>query len=594
MGDEVVGGGVEVNALRLTQLGSCLSRAATWNPLRANADEVFRYIDLSSVDQDTKSIAEAREIACIEAPSRARQLVSAGDVLVSTVRPNLNGVARVPEEFDGATASTGFCVLRPEPSKIDGSYLFQWVKSSAFVSDMVSKATGASYPAVSDRIIFESSLPLPPLEEQRRIAAILDQAETLRTQRRAALAQLDSLTQSLFVDMFGDPNRNEKGWKVVALESVCDAIWDIDHKMPKSVEEGMPFISAKDLIENGQISFEDIKRISNDDFKHLSKKGLPRKGDIIYSRIGVNLGKARMVEVEFPFLASYSCCTIRPNESEIDRQYLCNLLDSPFLLKQAQSGIRGIAVPDLGMGEIRNFQIVLPPLALQQSFATRIQAIEALKATHRTALAELDALFASLQQRAFAGELTARAPATVAAPPARRSFAELGQLDAIKGVESLVYAAKRLPGKGHYWPTKVQYFADKRHLERYGCTIYGETHVAMPYGPVPQAAFNASRALAEGELISEFPMDLVRAALRREGDHLIALRDAEMAVLSAQERESLEWAIRYVRDMSFDQLKTASHDAAWYKTAANVPMAWRDIIATLAPEVQKRLSEAFA
>ena len=193
-----------MSAYPSTPLGSCVLRVETWNPLRAAPDEEFRYIDLSAVDQDTKSITEAREIACAEAPSRARQLVRTGDVLVSTVRPNLNGVARVPNDLNGATASTGFCVLRPDPEKLSGRYLFHWVKSAAFVGDMVSKATGASYPAVSDRIIFESLFPLPPLGEQRRIAAILDQAETLRTQRRTALALLDSLTQSLFLDMFGD------------------------------------------------------------------------------------------------------------------------------------------------------------------------------------------------------------------------------------------------------------------------------------------------------------------------------------------------------------------------------------------------------
>ena len=104
-----------MSAYPSTPLGSCVLRVETWNPLRAAPDEEFRYIDLSAVDQDTKSITEAREIACAEAPSRARQLVRTGDVLVSTVRPNLNGVARVPNDLNGATASTGFCVLRPDP-----------------------------------------------------------------------------------------------------------------------------------------------------------------------------------------------------------------------------------------------------------------------------------------------------------------------------------------------------------------------------------------------------------------------------------------------------------------------------------------------
>lgn len=101
-------------------LGDLVEPAKTWNPLRSPSDEVFDYIDLSAVDQEAKLIIGAREVSCDEAPSRARQLVARGDVLVSTVRPNLNGVARVPDQLDGATASTGFCVLRARESKFDG------------------------------------------------------------------------------------------------------------------------------------------------------------------------------------------------------------------------------------------------------------------------------------------------------------------------------------------------------------------------------------------------------------------------------------------------------------------------------------------
>jgi type I restriction enzyme, S subunit len=175
--------------------------------------------------------------------------------------------------------------------------------------------------------------------------------------------------------------------------------------MPIAAEEGVPFISAKDLSDDGRISFENIKRISQEDFRRLSRKSKPEKGDIIYSRIGVNLGKARMVEVDFDFLASYSCCTIKPDREFVDLTYLCSLLDSPFILRQAHTGVRAIAVPDLGIGEIKAFRIIVPPLPLQREFARRVGAVEKLKAVQRASLAELDALFASLQHRAFRGEL---------------------------------------------------------------------------------------------------------------------------------------------------------------------------------------------
>ena len=123
-------------------VGALVDPVETWSPERGDPDESFEYIDLSAVDQDAKAIIGAREVPCAEAPSRAKQIVAAGDVLVSTVRPNLNGVARVPSEMDGATASTGFCVLRPRPEKLDGAYLLHWVRSPRFISENGERGDG--------------------------------------------------------------------------------------------------------------------------------------------------------------------------------------------------------------------------------------------------------------------------------------------------------------------------------------------------------------------------------------------------------------------------------------------------------------------
>jgi len=399
-----------VSVRSLVQLGTCLSRASTWNPLRANADDVFRYIDLSSVDQDTKSISDAREVACGEAPSRARQLVTAGDVLVSTVRPNLNGVARVPCELGGATASTGFCVLRPEPKKIDGGYLFQWVKSSAFIGDMVSKATGASYPAVSDRIIFESSIPLPPLEEQRRIAAILDQAETLRTQRRQALAHLDSLTQSLFLDMFGDPVANPKGWEKVPLTSACESPDDIrcgpfGTQLLRSEfkTDGVPLWGIKNV--NARFELPTHEFVDERTAARLSQYSI-QPLDIVMTRKGT-VGNCAVYPDDVPAGVMHSdLLRLRVSPRLCHSAFLSHQLHYSQDVAWQMSLISGGAVmPGINVSRLKSLLVLLPPLPLQQTFATRIQAIEALKATHRTALVQLDALFASLQQRAFAGEL---------------------------------------------------------------------------------------------------------------------------------------------------------------------------------------------
>ena len=211
--------------VRLATIGDFVEPVATWNPA-TKPTGTFSYVDLSAIDQTEKKISSSALIQGSEAPSRARQLTKKGDILVSTVRPNLNGVAAVTEEFDGATASTGFCVLRPRREKLSSNYLFHWVRSAQFVNAMVQQATGAIYPAVSDRIVKASLIPLPALDEQRRIAAILDKADALRRKRNRALDLLDCLAQSVFLEMFGDPAINSHKYALRTFGEISEKMSD--------------------------------------------------------------------------------------------------------------------------------------------------------------------------------------------------------------------------------------------------------------------------------------------------------------------------------------------------------------------------------
>ena len=160
-------------------------------------------------------------------------------------------------------------------------------------------------------------------------------------------------------------------WVWARLINVCKEIADIDHNMPKTVENGVPFLSAKDLLDNGTINYtKNIKHISEDDYQRLSKKCKPQKGDIIYSRIGACLGKARIVERDMRFLVSYSCCTVKP--ILISTEYLRYVLDGTFVLRQAKKETQSIGVPDLGIAEIKKFRIPIPPLAEQQHIVDKI------------------------------------------------------------------------------------------------------------------------------------------------------------------------------------------------------------------------------
>jgi type I restriction enzyme, S subunit len=384
----------------LAHLGEVVRRPSTWNPATNGS---FVYIDLSAVNQEIKKIMGARHMAGKDAPSRARQLVAAGDVLVSTVRPNLNSVARVQLELDGATASTGFCVLRPRDGLLDPDYLFHWVRTRQFVASMTERASGASYPAVSDRIVLDSSIPLPPLDEQRRIAEVLDRADGLRANRRATLALLDTLIQSIFLEMFGDPVINPQGLPEVVLGDVITSVSDGPHVSPTYIDAGVPFLSTRH-VRAGEITWSDIKYLSLADAEVQWKKCKPHRDDILYTKGGTT-GLAAVVRTDDPFAVWVHLAVVRPDRTKVEPIWLESMLNSPFCYAQSQRFTHGIANRDLGLTRMVNIKMILPPLDHQRTFVNRRSVIDALLEKQKTSLTSLDALFASIQHRAFRGEL---------------------------------------------------------------------------------------------------------------------------------------------------------------------------------------------
>ena len=400
-----------MRAAPLSAIRRLVEPVSSWTPERDDPDGVFTYIDLSAVDQNDKIIVGAREIVCVEAPSRARQVVREGDILVSTVRPNLNAVARVPSELDGATASTGFCVLRPKVGQLDGQYLYQWVKSPGFVSDMVRKATGASYPAVSDRIFYESQMPLPPLPEQRRIATILDKADELRVKRRAALAKLDTLTQSIFLNMFGDPATNPKGWPIKTLsefyvnqeEGTKCGPFGSALKKNELESDGVPVWNMDNIDPSGRMVLPFRMWISESKYRELEAYTVAN-GDVIVSRAGT-VGKMCVVSTSgVRSIISTNLIRLRFGPDLLPLYFVSLMTYCKGRVGRLKTGADG-ALTHMNTGILDTLKLPYPPLEIQREFVVIIESIERQKSRHATQLAEIEMLFTTLQHRAFRGEL---------------------------------------------------------------------------------------------------------------------------------------------------------------------------------------------
>ncbi len=246
-------------------------------------------------------------------------------------------------------------------------------------------------------------LNLPSIEEQRRIAAILDQAEALRAKRRRALAKLDTLTQSLFLEMFGDPARNPLKLQIVTLGDLVSSATDGPHVSPKYSDEGIPFLSTRH-IRAGKIVMEDLRYISSEDAAVHWKKCRPERGDILYTKGGTT-GLAAMVHFEEPFAVWVHVALLKPKHAIVDPLWLAEMLNSRYCYEQSQRYTHGIANRDLGLKRMVKIKLYLPPLSRQKEFAQRAYEMSALRKGAELAMASCEQMRVSLQHRAFRGEL---------------------------------------------------------------------------------------------------------------------------------------------------------------------------------------------
>jgi type I restriction enzyme S subunit len=333
---------------------------------------------------------QARSFITEEAiASSATNQVPAGTVLLVT----RTSVGKVAIAGMSLCFSQDITALTPDAKRLSAEYLVHFLRTKQ--EHFTKHARGATIQGITREVVADLEIPLPPLEEQRRIAAILDQAETLRTQRRQALAHLDTLTQSLFLDMFGDPVVNPKGWPLGTLKSLGKVSTG---GTPPSNLQGM-FHGAIPFLTPGDLESESlVKRTVTE--AGAAEAVAVRAGATLVCCIGATIGKTDIARQRSAFNQQLNAVDWN---SSIDDCYGLMALRAlkPIIVSRGAS----TTMPILKKSSFEQLSICVPPLALQQTFATRIQAIDALKAAHRTALAQLDALFASLQQRAFTGVL---------------------------------------------------------------------------------------------------------------------------------------------------------------------------------------------
>lgn len=369
----------------LIPLGRLCTGAQRWQ--RSPNVEKISYIDISSVSQVTKQIVTPNIISANDAPSRAQQLIQAGDVLISNVRPNLNAVARATEKHEGHIASTGFTILRTTPD-LDGSFLFHYTQSSNFIEAVLKTATGASYPATSSNKIRSIPIPLPPLDEQRRIAEILDRIAKCRQHARNAM---DAATEFSAASTLQDSQTIPFG-EIATVRSGTT-----NPTIPEN--RNYPHVAPDNITpQSGRII--NVKSVTEDGV--TSGKYKFNKGDVLYSKIRPYLNKVSIAP--FDGLCSADMYAIEPKEG-YTAQFVAEVLQSNLFLTYAAKNSGRASIPKINRRALLSFPI---PTATQEAVSTisRTRLIrDELINTYGKKAEKLDELYNSLATRAFAGEL---------------------------------------------------------------------------------------------------------------------------------------------------------------------------------------------
>jgi type I restriction enzyme S subunit len=301
-------------------------------------------------------------------------------------------------DFPFKVKSSAMKILKPVKEKADLRYLYYKMHTISVDTDLHKRYWISKYSQLQ--------IPLPPLEQQKKIAEILDNVDNYRQKTKALIAKYDELTQSLFLDMFGDPVKNEKGWEKFDLGNITDLITDGKHgncsDEPKS---GYYFISAKDIY-NESINYERAREIPKTEFEEVDKRTNLQAGDLVMVNTGATIGKlaiAKNIHETRNTTFQKSVAVIKVKRDTIDSVFLKYV----FILRLASFSGKGSgsAIQNLLLSEMRRFKIIIPPLNFQTQFAERVQAIEEQKVKAQASLEKAEDLFNSLLQRAFNGEL---------------------------------------------------------------------------------------------------------------------------------------------------------------------------------------------
>lgn len=321
-----------------------------------------------------------------------------GSILVTSRAP----IGNIAIAGRSLCTNQGFKSLIPG-ANVDGLYLYYCMTHSS--ERLQALGNGATFKEVSKKIVEDFEIPLPPLSEQKRIAAILDKAAAIRRKRQQAIQLADDFLRAEFLDMFGDPVTNPKGWEVRPLIELIDPVRPITYGilMPgDDMEGGVPYVRVVDM-KDGVVLVDQVRRTTLEISQQYKRSSL-KAGDVLMSIRG-HVGRLAVVPKELEG-ANITQDTARlATNSNCSSLYLYACLENHRMQQEMQRFVKGAAVKGINLSDVKGLRIPVPPIELQKKIERKIELMTAaLTSLERSSICLLDG-FNSLSQKAFSGQL---------------------------------------------------------------------------------------------------------------------------------------------------------------------------------------------
>ena len=298
------------------------------------------------------------------------------------------------------TSTIRFKVLDEKRLRI--RYFMYYLKSQHFKDQLFKQITGSAQLNYGPSHLKKMIMPLISLDKQDEIVTCLDKVQGIIDMRQQELIHLDDLIKARFVEMFGDPSTNPRGWDETTISDECFYIKDGPHKSLTDIGKengGHPFISVRNIV-NGRIDFSTARYISDEDYADAIKKCHPEKGDMLYSKGGTT-GIAKLIDIDEEFANWVHVAVLKFDKSRLNGVFFENMLNGSYCYEQSQRLTKGIANRDLVLSAMAQIKLYCPPMELQNQFADFVHQVDKSKVAVQKALDETQMLFDSLMQKYF-------------------------------------------------------------------------------------------------------------------------------------------------------------------------------------------------